>query len=89
MPTYWQAYQPGKSIQQYYLEAFMQQLEILRQQFAEDRERDRQEFIKETGKLSNRLVVAALILGLAQLIAAFVAMTRDSLFIKWWLGDGQ
>lgn len=38
----WRSYNPGKPVQQYYTEVFMQELEKLRQQFQEDWERRRQ-----------------------------------------------
>ena len=43
--------------------------------------------LKESSKINNGLIIAALILGFFQLLAAFVAMTRDSFFMRWWLGQ--
>jgi len=87
---WWNEYQPGFSPKEHLEIRNMEQLEWLRQRFAEDRERDRRAFEqrlqRDSTKVSNGLIIAALIIGFFQLLAAFMAMTRDSLFMKWWLG---
>ena len=44
---YWQPFLPGKAIQQYHAEVSLQELEKLRQQFHEDRERSHETFLAE------------------------------------------
>lgn len=77
--------------QEHLADRMWEQLEQQRQDFERDREKERCAFEerlqKESSNFSNKLIIAALILGFFQFLAAFLAMNRDSFFMKWWLGQ--
>lgn len=92
----WRLYTAGKSVQQYYAEDFMLDLEKLRQQFQEDWENRRQEFHLDLAKRdeqmqlqradaqrqTGKVTTRITVVGLVFALAQVLTLTKDSVLWK-------